>query len=278
MTLDFKSMNQTLLIAQLSDPHVGTGPGFLGGRMDTEKALRQAVAHVAALSLRPDLVLLTGDLTDRGSAAEYAVVADALAPLSMPVYAVPGNHDDPKVAQDALRRCMPVAPDAPDGACCYHLRHGNLHLIALDTVVPRQSHGALQPAQLAWLARTLDGCRGEPVLLFMHHPPLPTGIDAMDACSLMTGSDELAALVRGHGAVQGVLCGHLHRSVQMQLGGAPLHVAPSVAHQIALDLRPGAALHARLEPPKISLHRWSPLHGLCTHTSYVEAFGPALAL
>lgn len=278
MAIDFSSMPSTLLIAQLSDPHIGTGPAFLGGRMDTEAALRLAVAHVVALQPAPDLVLLTGDLTERGTVAEYAVVADALAPLGMPVYAVPGNHDDPKVARDALGRCMPVAPDAPDGACCYHLRQGGLHLIALDTVVPRQSHGALEAGQLAWLARTLDACRGEPVLIFMHHPPLPTGIDAMDACSLMTGGDALAALVRGHGQVQGLLCGHLHRPVQMQFGGAPLHVAPSVAHQIALDLRPGAALHAQLEPPKISLHRWSPAHGLCTHLSYVEAFGPALPL
>ena len=271
-------MSRSLLIAQLSDPHIGTGPDFLGGRMDTEAALRKAVAHVAALSPGPDVVLLTGDLTERGTPAEYQAVADALAPLAVPVYAVPGNHDDPKVARDALQRCMPVAGDAPDGACCYRVRHGDLHLIALDTVVPRKSHGALGAAQLAWLARALDACRGEPVLIFMHHPPLPTGIEAMDACSLMEGGDELAALVRAHGHVQGLLCGHLHRPVQMQFGGAPLHVAPSVAHQIALDLRPGAPLHAQLEPPKISLHRWTPVHGLCTHLSYVEAFGPALPL
>ncbi len=278
MTIDYTTMTSPLLIAQLSDAHVGTGPGFLDGRMDTEVALRQAVAHVAALTPAPDLVLLTGDLTEHGSATEYALVADALAPLPMPVYAVPGNHDDFQVARDALPRCMPVASDAPDGACCYHVHHGGLHLIGLDTVVPRQSHGALEPERLAWLARTLDACQGEPVLLFMHHPPLPTGIEAMDACSLMTGVDALAALVRGHGSVQGLVCGHLHRPVQMLFGGAPLHVAPSVAHQIALDLRPGAALRAQLEPPKVSLHRWSPVHGLCTHLSYVQAFGPALPL
>jgi len=269
-------MSASLLIAQLSDPHIGTGPAFLGGRMDTEHALRQAVAHVVALDPKPDLVLLTGDLTEHGSAAEYTRVADALAPLSMPVYAVPGNHDDPGVARAALHWCMPVAPDAPPDACCYHRVHGGLHLVALDTVVPRQSHGALEPAQLAWLSRTLDACQDEPVLIFMHHPPLPTGIEAMDACSLMTGSEALASLIRQHGRVQGVLCGHLHRPVQMLFGGAPLHVAPSVAHQITLDLRPGAPLRAQLEPPKISLHRWSPRQGLCTHLSYVEAFGPAL--
>ena len=240
--------------------------------MDTEAALHRAVAHVAALQPSPDLELFTGDLTERGSAAEYAVVANALTPLSMPVYAVPGNHDNPKAARHALARCMPVALDAPNGACCYHLRHGGLNLVALDTAVAGRSHGALEPAQLAWLARTLQACRDEPVLIFMHHPPLPTGIEAMDACSLMTGADALEALVRGHGAVQGLVCGHLHRPVQMQFGGAPLHVAPSVAHQIALDLRPGAPLHAHLEPPKISLHRWSPQRGLITHTSYVGAF------
>src|SRR6218665_1420008 len=133
-------MPDALLIAQLSDPHMGTGPAFLGGRMDTLAALQRAVAHVLTLAPQPDLVLLTGDLTEHGRPAEYEAVAAALRPLPMPVYAVPGNHDDPAVAQRVLAHCMPVADDAPDGACCYYLRHGALHLVALDSVVPRQSH------------------------------------------------------------------------------------------------------------------------------------------
>jgi 3',5'-cyclic-AMP phosphodiesterase len=267
-----------LLIAQLSDAHVGTGPEFLDGRMDTAAALRRAVTHLARLDPAPDLVLFTGDLTDRGSAAEYATVDAALAPLRMPVYAVPGNHDDSAMARQSLARCIPAAADAPQQVCWYHVRHGGLHLVALDTVVPRQSHGALGADQLAWLARTLTACRGEPVLLFMHHPPLPTGLAAMDACSLLSGVDELAALIRGHGQVQGLLCGHLHRPVQMTFAGVPLHVAPSVSHQVDLDLRPGQPVRARLEPPKVSLHRWSADRGLCTHLSYVDAFGEPLPL
>lgn len=267
-----------LLIAQLSDAHVGTGEAFLGGRMDTLAALQRAVLHLARLDPAPDVVLFTGDLVEHGRPEEYDAVAAALAPLPMPVYAVPGNHDDPSVAHQALARCMPVAVDSPQGACCFHVRHGALHLVALDTVVPRRSHGTLGPATLEWLAHTLEGCRGEPVLLFMHHPPLPAGIAAMDACSLLEGGDALAGLVRDHGAVQGILCGHLHRPVQMTFGGAPLHVAPSVSHQITLDLRPGAPLGAVLEPPKVSLHRWTPALGLCTHLSYVERFDGPLPL
>lgn len=270
--------DSTLLIAQLSDAHVGTGPGFLGGRMDTVAALRNAVLHVAGLDPVPDVVLFTGDLTEHGRAEEYAAVAEALASLSMPIYAVSGNHDDPILARETLARHMPVAADAPEQCCCYHARHGTLHLVALDTVVPRRSHGAIGATQLQWLARTLDACRSEPVLLFMHHPPIPTGLAAMDACNLRQGVDALVDLIRSHGAVQGVLCGHLHRPVMASFAGVPLHVAPSVAHQIALDLRPDAPLRARLEPPQVSLHRWSPAHGLCSHLSYVEPFGEALPL
>lgn len=267
-----------MLIAQLSDAHVGTGPNFLGGRMDTEGALRRAVAHITAMNPPPDVVLFTGDLTEHGLALEYAVVSDALIALKQPVYAVPGNHDDPRMARDVLTRYMPVADDAPEGACCYFVRHGDLCLVALDTVVPHSSYGMLAETQLDWLARTLRACKGESVLLFMHHPPLPSGLEAMDACRLAGDADTLSELIRGHGAVQGLLCGHLHRPVQMQFAGIPLHVAPSVAHQIELDLRPSASLYARLEPPKVSLHRWSSTYGLCTHISYIEAFGEALPL
>ncbi|MFN3496383.1 MAG: phosphodiesterase [Hydrogenophaga sp.] len=205
-------------------------------------------------------------------------VAEALAPLTMPVYAVPGHHGDPAVARQALARCMPLAAGAPQEVGCCAVHHGGLHPVALDTVVPRRAHDALGVAQLQWLARMPDTCRDEPVLLFMRHPPLPTGLAAMDACSLRQGAQTLAAPMRRHGAVQGLLCGHLHRPVQMQFDGVPLHVAPSVAHQIALDLRPDAPLRARLEPPKVSLHRWLPALGLCTHLSYVGPFGEPLPL
>lgn len=266
----------SLLIAQLSDPHVGTGADFLGGGIDTTAALQRAVQHMASMQPRPDLVLLTGDLVEHGRPEEYRVLAEALAGLPMPVYAVPGNHDDSLVARCLLPGCMPVDDEAPAGRCCFHVEHGGLHLVALDTVVPRKSHGVLGAAQLQWLTRVLDACRGQPTLIFMHHPPLPTGLAVMDACSLMEGGELLEGLIRRHGQVQGLLCGHLHRPVNAVFGGALLHVAPSVAHQIDLDLRADAPLHARLEPPKVSLHRWSPALGLCTHLSYVEPFGEPL--
>ncbi len=271
-----------MLIAHITDPHIGLKPGLLTGQVDPTGSLRRALAHVRAVQPAVDVLLLTGDLTDSGQAADYALIAALLdeqwpsgAPDAPRVLAVAGNHDVRAAAHENLARAMPVAPDAPADHICLHAVHRGVHFIGLDTVVPKAPHGALGAEQLDWLARQFEACAGEPVVLFMHHPPLVSGISAMDACGLLHGRAELGRLVAAHGGVQLIAAGHIHRPIVGQLGGAPVVVAPSSSHQLALDLRPGAPVACRLEPPMVGLYRWTPEDGLACHFSHIEAFGPA---
>jgi 3',5'-cyclic AMP phosphodiesterase CpdA len=192
--------------------------------------------------------------------------------------AVPGNHDLRASALRLLAAAMPRAADAPPGLVCLHVTHGGLHFIGLDTVVERAAHGELGDEQLDWLRRTLRACAGQPTLIFMHHPPLVTGLAAMDACGLLRGRAELRRLVAEHGGVQLIASGHMHRPIAGQLGGASVVVATSASHQIDLDLRPGAPLLGRLEPPMIGLYRWTPEDGMACHFCHVQPFGMPLPL
>lgn len=274
-----------MLIAHLSDPHIGLDPEALDGRVHPADALRRALAHVRGLRPAVDVLLLTGDLSDDGREQDYQTIA-ALLRQELPapdgggprVLAVPGNHDQRALALRLLAGAMPTAADAPAGLACLYVEHGGLHFIGLDTVTPGASHGQLEDEQLAWLARALRACAGQPALIFMHHPPLVTGLAAMDACGLLRGRAELGELVAAHGRVQLIACGHVHRPVMGQLGGAPVVLAPSTSHQIELDLRSGGSLFCRLEPPMIGLYRWTPEDGMACHFSYVEPFGLPLAL
>ena len=82
-----------MLICQISDLHVKT-PGKLSYRVvDTSSMLRRCIAHICALETAPDIVITTGDLTDAGQPDEYAHLRELLAPLAMPTYLLPGNHD-----------------------------------------------------------------------------------------------------------------------------------------------------------------------------------------
>ncbi len=274
-----------MIIAHLTDSHIGLDLNVLGGPIDPTEALRQALIHVRRLNPAPQVLLMTGDMTNSGCPHEYATMVELLdqelgaaRKRGLRVLFVPGNHGDRGFARQALQPYMPVADEAPPGDCiCVTTAVGGLHFIGLDTVQPGHPHGALDGEQLDWLARALERRAGQPVVLFMHHPPIATGIEAMDHYGLLRGRAELTRLVLAHGGVQLIACGHVHRPIVGVLGGAPVVVAPSTGHQLELDLRPGAPLAVRLEPPMIGVYRWTPGDGMTCHFAHVQVFqGPFL--
>jgi Icc protein len=260
-----------MLIAQITDFHIRV-PGKLAyRRVDTAACLSRCVAQLMRLDPLPDIVLATGDLVDSGQLAEYRHVRELLAPLTMPVYLIPGNHDE----RSALRNEFSDHAYLPRDAAFlqYAVDAGPLRLIALDTVVPRQDGGTLCEERLAWLADRLDEARNKPAVIFMHHPPFATGIGFMDEAGL-DDVNGLARIVARHPQIERILCGHLHRSIQARFHGALASTCPSTAHQVALDLRRDAPSTFVMEPPGYQLHYWNG-GGLVTHTAAIGNFeGP----
>ena len=267
----------TTFLVQLTDLHIRE-PGRLAyGRIDTAPYLERAVQSVLRLPQQPDAVVITGDLSDFGRAAEYEHLARLLAPLAMPVYLMPGNHDE----RGQLRRSFPghaylAAGVGSAGFVQYSVRIGALRLLTLDTCVPGASHGELCSERLAWLEEQLDACRGEPVVIAMHHPPFRTLIGHMDEIGLLQGAEALEALVARHRNVERVICGHLHRAIDVRFGGSIASTSPAPAHQVCLDLSPDAASAWTLEPPGFKIHAWSARDSrLVTHLAASGTFeGP----
>ena len=265
-------MNSSLLVCQISDLHV-KAPGRLSYRVvNCAAMLARCVAEILRLPQRPDLVLATGDLTDSGRAEEYAHLRELLAPLPMPVYFIPGNHDE----RGALRAAFPEHAYLRqwDPFVQYAIDDWPLRIVAIDTVIPGEDGGRLDDERLAWLERILSLRRDKPTLLIMHHPPFPTLIGHMDQIGL-SGSDALARVIARHPQVERVLCGHLHRPIQFRFAGTIASTCPSPAHQVALDLAPDAASAFRMEPPAFQLHAWRKGVGVVSHTAYIGDFaGP----
>jgi Icc protein len=260
-----------MLIAQISDMHLKPPGELLYRRIDTAGFLERAVAHIVALDPRPDVVLATGDLVDGGTVEEYTLLRRLLAPLSMPVYLIPGNHD----ARDPMREVFADHAYLPgNGFLQYTVEDRPVRLIALDTLMPGKGYGVMCAERLDWLEARL-GESDRPTVLFMHHPPFECGIDAFDGMRLNEGGKRLAEIVSRHRRVERVMCGHVHRPIQVRWAGTMGSIAPSTAHQATLDLQDGAPLSLRMEPPGVALHLWKPDAGLVTHLSYVGTYrGP----
>lgn len=257
-----------MLIAQITDMHIKPDGALAYRRVETAGFLARAVDHILHLDSRPDVVLATGDLVDAGTDEEYERLRRLLAPLPMPVYLIPGNHDD----RAAMRRVFADHAYLPrEGFIQYVIDAGPVRLIALDTLLPGSGGGLMDGERIAWLDARLGEARSKPTLIFMHHPPFKTGIAYMDSIGL-DGADNLAQVVRRHPQVERVVCGHLHRSIQSRWAGTVASTAPSTAHQISLDVREDAALGWTLEPPGYALHLWRPDVGLVSHVATVGDF------
>ena len=84
-------MSRPILVAQISDLHVKQ-PGELAyGQVDTAAALLRCVAELNRFTPRPQIVVVSGDLVDTPTAAEYEHLKRLLAPLEIPVAVVPGG-------------------------------------------------------------------------------------------------------------------------------------------------------------------------------------------
>ena len=201
-------------------------------------ALEAAVAAVAALDPAPDAVLLSGDLAEHADPREYERVRELLAPLSMPVHAIPGNHDDPE------------AVTAWYAADC-----GQLRLVACDSTVPGSDGGAFGPDRLERLEGLLAEESSTPTIVAMHHPPVDIGVEAADAIGLPREDRvALGELLSRHPEVLRVATGHVHRGAAGRVGSCPVFTCPSTWRQGALDLRPGVPLQLSEDAPAFALH------------------------
>lgn len=255
----------TTLLVQLSDTHIRE-PGKLAyGRVDTATYLKEAVASIGRLRQSPDAIVITGDLTDFGRGTEYEHLARLLSPLTVPVYLLPGNHDD----RAAMRKAFPGHRYLGDsGFVQYTVTVGELVLLALDTSVPGRSEGRLCRKRLDWLSVQLALHHDRSVIVAMHHPPFRTLIGHMDEIGLIEGAEDLAAIVKEHPRVERIICGHLHRPIDVRFAGTIASTCPSPAHQVSLDLSPTAASAWMLEPPGFKLHALASDGSLVSHLAY----------
>jgi 3',5'-cyclic AMP phosphodiesterase CpdA len=247
-------MSRPFLLAQLSDPHIGAE--WADG--DPVAGLTAAVESVRSMPQQPDAVLVSGDLADTATDAEYEQVRQLLGPLQAPLYVLAGNTDDRR----ALHRHFGV-PGGDGDPVQYSVDLGALRLVVLDTTRPGADPGALDAERLGWLDAELATAPEVPTLLAMHHPPLFTGVPALDEFALPAPDQRaLSAVVEHHPQLRRLVAGHVHRTMTGELAGRAVLTVPSTYLQARLNFGSeedewvaepaGFALHAVFDGELIS--------------------------
>lgn len=227
-------------ILHLSDTHL-LADGRLYDRLDSEERLRKVFDDLERSGARPEAIVFTGDLADKGEPLAYAklraIVDPAVRRLGAQAIWVMGNHDD----RAAFRGTLLGQPPSTEPVDRVHLVDG-LRIIALDTSVPGQHYGRLDDAQLDWLAEELATEAPHGTILAMHHPPIPCVLDLAVTVELRE-QGALAEVLKGTD-VRSIIAGHLHYSTSATFAGIPVSVASASCYTQDL-LAPVGATRAR---------------------------------
>lgn len=216
-----------LTIAHLSDTHLTSTGVLYNGSIDPQAALDRvadALRRAGREGRAPDVVVVSGDLTDSGDPDAYRRLRATLDPLATTVVYATGNHD----VRTAFHSSLLDRPGEVGPVLQVHELPA-VRIVVLDSTVVGAGHGVLEPGHLGELAATLASPYPGGTVVVLHHAPIPLDTPLQTFFALDRRSrDALAEVLRGSDT-RIVLAGHQHLAGFGLLAGIPVSVATSTA-------------------------------------------------
>ena len=182
------------LIAHISDLHISKS------HFD-EKVFLKFVEEIN--NKEPDLIILTGDLTNDGYYTNFKLAEKYLEMFKAPLFTIPGNHDARNVGHETFEKLI--------GERTWKLtKEDELVIIGLDSTLPDVNYGHIGREQQLWLEAQLEQAQEENLLTIvaLHHHVLPIPKTGRERNILSDAGDILQTILDHHVAM--VLCGHKH--------------------------------------------------------------------
>jgi len=206
-----------LKIAQLSDCHLPEDPATPYRQQNADANLDKVWQK--ALAWGPDIVLLTGDLSEDASKASYERLGKRFR-TKVPILTLPGNHDDPEL----MRAQFPNGPW--EGPLVWEQEDWGL--VLTDSTRPRAVEGHFSDEALERLREVLSSCSKEHLLVALHHQPVPVDAPWIDKYRLVEPGAFLQ-VIDSEPRVRCVVWGHIHHHFAADRNGVLMLGAPSTA-------------------------------------------------
>ncbi len=216
----------TLRLLQATDCHLFARAGERLAGMDTDASLGSICRAILRDDADASALLATGDLSQDGSAESYQRLARHLDGLAMPVFWIPGNHDEIDVMRANLRGQW-IRPER-------NIAAGRWRILMLDSTLPGEVHGRVDAREIEFMHAAIEGAAEAHVLICLHHQAMNVDSRWIDDKGLRA-NDALRAEIGRHDRVRAVVWGHVHQEFQRRVDGVEWIATPSTCVQFAVN-------------------------------------------
>lgn len=211
----------TISILQFTDTHLFSDPSRSLCGINTTDSLKDVLKTARERHWPPDFILVTGDIAQDASVEAYQRFKDIFEALKVPIYCLPGNHDNPAILSQMFT----------DGIVQMKSRllWDNWQILMLNSTILGKNDGHLSDQELHYLDRCLEKS-DKHALVCMHHNPMNMGSQWLDTMVIDNGQ-ELFRVTDRYSHVRGIVWGHVHQEYSGTRNGVPLLAAPSTSIQ-----------------------------------------------
>jgi 3',5'-cyclic-AMP phosphodiesterase len=251
-------MSKNFTLAQISDSHLFADSNGIHHQANVYQNLKRVLLAIKKQS-SIDAIVFTGDLTQDHSEASYQlfVTAFKICEITLPVYYLAGNHDEPKL----LTRYLSSAPFSQDNVI--ETAHWQVLLVESKSATPA---GVFSHAQAEIAAAVIDPTKSQ--LLMMHHH----GVDAgffIDQHGLENKVD-FHQFLNQHPSIQAIGCGHIHQALTLpiNLPERTLSLYTCPATSIQFDMH-STTVKSNGQPPGYRIYTMTEHQAISTKVVFV---------
>lgn len=212
-------------IVQISDTHLFGDKNRKINGSNSYNNLKSVINHIVLTEKNPDLIMVTGDLSQDCTFESYQHIANLLNRSGVKYHFFPGNHDDVDVINKVFD--LNWKKDSVD----YFFEAKNWFIYVIDTSVYPEVSGELSNEQITNLEETLQKNKNKPTIIFMHHHPVKINSVWIDEMSLKD-SERFNNLVKENPQIKAVLFGHIHQVFEKDINGVFYGSAPACCYQV----------------------------------------------
>ena len=213
------------IIVQISDTHLFGDKNRKINGSNSYQNLKSVINHVISEDKNPDLIVVSGDLSQDCTFESYQHLANLLHKCGIKYYIFPGNHDD----VDVMNKVFDLNWEKDKVDYCFSL--GNWFLNVIDTSVYPEVGGELSDEQLKNLEKNLSQNKNKPTIIFMHHHPIPVKSEWLDNY-ILKNPENFNDIVKIHSQIKAVLFGHIHQVFEKTVNGIFYGSAPAACYQV----------------------------------------------